>query len=152
VRDVIPQVTQTLLPMASKSIPKELEPCCQTARLMPLTLDPARNKHGDVECNQLISIVIVYIYICIYTYIYSVAVCCCRVPLPILTSNQLLMPLCFFVAIVRLRSEDVTVKEPKQFAIRWRIAGTANVPFPGLKIKPYIVPRFSAVSQTQEKR
>ncbi|CAL1150859.1 unnamed protein product [Cladocopium goreaui] len=34
---------------------------------------------------------------------------------------------------------DVTVKEPKQFAIRWRIAGTANVPFPGLKIKPYIV-------------
>ena len=57
-----------------------------------------------------------------------------------------------FVAIVRLRSEDVTVKEPKQFAIRWRIAGTANVPFPGLKIKPYIVPRFSAVSQTQEKR
>ena len=62
------------------------------------------------------------------------------------------MPLCFFVAIVRLRSEDVTVKEPKQFAIRWRIAGTANVPFPGLKIKPYIVPRFAAVSQTQEKR
>ncbi len=38
-------------------------------------------------------------------------------------------------------TEDVAVMEPNKFAIRWRIAGTANVPFPGLKIKPYIVPR-----------
>ncbi|CAK9024713.1 Protein-lysine methyltransferase C42C1.13 [Durusdinium trenchii] len=34
---------------------------------------------------------------------------------------------------------DVQLFEPDRFAIRWRIAGTANVPFPGLRIKPYIV-------------
>ncbi|CAJ1357760.1 unnamed protein product [Effrenium voratum] len=34
---------------------------------------------------------------------------------------------------------DVKVLSPDSFAIRWRIAGTANVPFPGLRIKPYIV-------------
>lgn len=36
-------------------------------------------------------------------------------------------------------AEDVQLFEPDRFAIRWRIAGTANVPFPGLRIKPYIV-------------
>ena len=37
-----------------------------------------------------------------------------------------------------MNAKDVQVVEPDRFAIRWRIEGTANVPFPGLKIKPYI--------------
>ena len=40
-----------------------------------------------------------------------------------------------------LELQDVTTVEPNTFAIRWRIAGTANVPFPGLRIKPYIAPQ-----------
>ena len=42
---------------------------------------------------------------------------------------------------------DVAVMEPNKFAIRWRIAGTANVPFPGLKIKPYIVTSTFTVNE-----
>lgn len=34
---------------------------------------------------------------------------------------------------------DVQVVGPDAFDIRWRIAGSANAPFQGLKIKPYVV-------------
>lgn len=49
--------------------------------------------------------------------------------------------LCYCSQCRSFSTEDVAVMEPNKFAIRWRIAGTANVPFPGLEIKPYIVPR-----------
>ncbi|CAE7241001.1 C42C1.13 [Symbiodinium sp. CCMP2592] len=42
---------------------------------------------------------------------------------------------------------DVQIIEPDKFAIRWRIEGTANVPFPGLKIKPYIVTSTFTVNE-----
>eukprot|EP00439_Symbiodinium_sp_Y106_P085190 s562_g27.t2 len=42
---------------------------------------------------------------------------------------------------------DVRIIEPDKFAIRWRIEGTANVPFPGLKIKPYIVTSTFTVNE-----
>ncbi|CAK0905628.1 unnamed protein product [Prorocentrum cordatum] len=34
---------------------------------------------------------------------------------------------------------EVLVTGPSTFVIKWRIEGTANVPVPGLRIKPYIV-------------
>ena len=45
---------------------------------------------------------------------------------------------------------DVRTLEPNQFAIRWRIAGTANVPFPGLRIKPYIAPQLCGFKKFKE--
>ena len=59
----------------------------------------------------------------------------------VITSSSHIVFLGYYSHCRGFSTEDVAVMEPNKFAIRWRIAGTANVPFPGLKIKPYIVPR-----------
>lgn len=122
--------------MAFKTIPEVLELYCPTARLMPLTLSREnitqwsnatlakhRSNQEYTNCNRKYTMQMWSKVLCSVSFM-----------------------LCF-----ALKLEDVTVTEPNQFAIRWRIAGTANVPFPGLKIKPYIVGAFAfAQSRCQQ--